>query len=78
MISDRLKPLLLIRIQFVLPSKQNPLRLIKTSNLMLLSELIAVFSEKHIKHINSICRLKVIFLLASVLLLPEVRMGEAW
>jgi len=79
MIPKRLETLLHLRIQFVPPSKQNPPRFMKTSNLMLLSELIAVFSEKKI--LNTQIRYvgwKSFFLLANLLLLPEVQTGEAW
>ena len=40
----------------------NTVSVIKTSQLMLYSEIIAVFSQIHTKHINTLCRQNVEFL----------------
>ena len=46
---------LYINIQSVPRSKHTPSRLYKTSQLMLYREIIAVCSEIHTKHINTLC-----------------------
>jgi len=46
---------LYIKTQSVLRSKHTPSRLIKTSQLMLYREIIAVCSQIHTKYINTLC-----------------------
>ena len=46
---------LYIKIQSVPRSKLSPISVIKTSQLMLYREIIAVCSQIHIKHINTLC-----------------------
>jgi len=52
---------LYLKTQFVPRSKHTPSRLKKTSRLMLYREIIAVCSEIHTKHINTLCGQKVEF-----------------
>ena len=46
---------LYIKTQSVPPSKHNSVSVIKTSQLMLYREIIAVCSQTHTKHINTLC-----------------------
>ena len=47
--------LTILELQSVPRSKHNPFRLLKTSQLMLYREIMAVCSEIHTKHINTLC-----------------------
>jgi hypothetical protein len=53
---NRVKPEIHIRDNiFFLPSRKHPLSIIETSQLMLLRDEIAVYSENRIEHINALC-----------------------
>jgi len=54
-VTAKIKSELYVNIQSVPRSKHSPLRLQKTSQLMLYSEIIAVCSKIRTKHINTLC-----------------------